>query len=164
MNLHIAALPNDFLTRVRERGLDDQLQAVHRFVSAEGGEPCRDVLRRAKPGEEVILASYCPFTLNGPYKEFGPVFVLANADEQPVGRGALPITSSVEDSYLQARFALRAYSYNEWILDSALVTRDAAPEIVERFLARADVAFVQARYPGHGCFACRIERGPSILS
>jgi Protein of unknown function (DUF1203) len=164
MNLHVAALPDDFLTRVRERGLDDQLQAVHRYVSAEGGEPCRDALRRARPGEEVILASYCPFTLSGPYKEFGPVFVLANSDAQPVQRGTLPIAASVEDSFLQERFALRAYSHNEWILDSALVMRDAAQEMVERFLARDDVAFVQARYPGHGCFACRIERAPSILS
>ena len=158
MNLHIVALPADFLTRVRVRGLDDQLQAVHRYVSAEGGEPCRDALRLAMPGEEVILASYCPFTLNWPYKEFGPVFVLAHPEPQPVRRDALPIATPLESSYLQERFALRAYSHNEWILDGALVERDAAYDTVERFLARPDVAFVQARYPSHGCFACRIER------
>lgn len=159
MNLHIRELPVDFLARVRGRGLDDQLQAVHRFVSVAGGEPCRDALRRARPGEEVILASFCPYTLNGPYKEFGPVFVLAQPDPQPVRRDVLPIAADPETSYLQERFALRAYGRNEWIVDSAFVTRDLAQETVERFLARDDVAFVQARYPGHGCFACRIERG-----
>ncbi len=144
--------------RVQRRGVDDQLQPVHRFISPSGGEPCRDALRRARPGEEVILASFCPYTLNGPYKEFGPVFVLANPDTQPVQRGALPIAPALDASYLQERFALRAYGHNEWVLDGALVTRDAAQEVVERFLARDDVAFVQARFPSHGCFACRIER------
>jgi len=91
MNIHIAPLPQDFLSRVRERGLDDQMQPVRRYVSTEGGEPCRDVLRRARPGEAVILASYCPFTQAGPYKEFGPVFVLAQASDEPVQRQVLPI-------------------------------------------------------------------------
>lgn len=64
MKIAIRPIKEDFLLKVREASLDDQNQKVVRLTAA-GGEPCRDVLRRAKPGEELILASYCPFTVAG---------------------------------------------------------------------------------------------------
>ena len=69
MKIQIAPLPEEFLTRVRTQGIDDLGQPVKRLVSVEGGEPCRDVLRRALPGEELILASFSPFGQVGPYHE-----------------------------------------------------------------------------------------------
>ena len=160
MNIYIAPLPQDFLTRVRARGLDDQLQPVRLTISATGGEPCRDVLRRARPGEEIILASFCPFTQAGPYKEFGPVFVLAHASDEPVQRDVLPLPLPLGkiETYFGAQFALRAYGHDETIIEGELVGSDAAGRFIEQFLRRPDVAFVQARFPTHGCFACRIER------
>ncbi len=162
MQIYLKPLPQDFLTRVRERGLDDQLQPVQRYVSAEGGEPCRDVLRRARPGEEVILASFCPFTQAGPYKEFGPVFVLANPTDEAVLRAKLPLPDGQPETYLGQRFALRAYDHTESIVDGELAEAADAESIVARFLDRPEVAFVQARFPAHGCFACRIERADPV--
>ncbi len=78
MSFQIRPLPQAFLDRVRNEGIDDQGEPVQRLI-AQGGEPCRDVLRRARPGEAIPLAS-------------------------------------------------------------------------------PDTAFVQARFPTYGCFACRIER------
>ena len=77
MKFQLLPLRQDFLHKARVEGLDDQGQPVRRYHSTEGGEPCRDVLRRARPGEEVILASYCPYEQDGPYKEYGPIFILA---------------------------------------------------------------------------------------
>ena len=158
MSIYLKPLPQDFLTRVRERGLDDQLQPVRRYVSIEGGEPCRDVLRRARPGEEVILASFCPFTQAGPYKEFGPVYVLAQPSDEDVARARLPLPDGDPETYLGERFALRAYDRSESIIDGELVMANEAEDTVARFLQRPEVAFVQVRFPAHGCFACRIER------
>jgi hypothetical protein len=70
MPITIAPIPIAFLNRVRHEGLDDLGQPVKR-VEAQGGEPCRDVLRRAQPGEQLILASFTPFTKPGPYHEIG---------------------------------------------------------------------------------------------
>lgn len=67
----IAPIPTAFLNRVRREGLNDLGQPVKR-VEAQGGEPCRDVLRRALPGEQLILASFTPFTKPGPYHELLP--------------------------------------------------------------------------------------------
>ncbi len=157
-NIYIKPLPQDFLTRVRERGLDDQLQPVRRYISTEGGEPCRDVLRRARPGEEVILASFCPYTQAGPYKEFGPVYVLANPSNENVQRNVMPLPNGRLETFLGERFALRAYDHSESIIDGELAQADEAEAFIERFLQRPEVAFVQARFPAHGCFACRFER------
>ena len=152
MKIQIAPLPEEFLTRVRTQGIDDLGQPVKRLVSVEGGEPCRDVLRRALPGEELILASFSPFGQVGPYHEYGPVFVLANAEEA-AARDRLPL-----DGYLRSQFVVRAYGADESILDAAMVTPGDATDTIERFFASDDVAFVHARFPVYGCFALRIDR------
>jgi len=153
MNINIAPLPADFIHRVRTLGIDDQGQPVQR-LRAEGGEPCRDVLRRANPGEELILASFSPFAKSGPYKEFGPVFLLANESAEPTDRSAFPTGSG----YLRERFVLRAYSEEESIVDAVMLTPADFDATLEKFLASPDVAFVHARFPTYGCFACRIDR------
>jgi len=149
-----APIRQDFLQRVRRDGRDDLNQAVKRVV-AKGGEPCRDALRRAMPGEELILASYSPFTVEGPYREFGPVFVFANDGDQPT-ESTLKIGAA--DTYLRDQFVVRAYSHDEEILDAALVAAPNAQETIDSFFTRDDVKFLHVRFPTYGCFACRIER------
>lgn len=154
--IQIAPLPPEFLQRVRNDGIDDLGQQVKRVRSISGGEPCRDVLRRARPGEELILASFSPFAKPGPYHEYGPVFLLANPSEEDVARAALPIATG----YLREQFVLRAYSDAEEIVDAAIVRQDESEARLAQFLERADVAFVHARFPAYGCFACRVDRAP----
>jgi hypothetical protein len=144
----IAPIPEAFLERVRSEGIDDLGQPVKRVV-AEGGEPCRDVLRRAVAGEELILASFTPFTKSGPYKEYGPIFVLANPRRESV---------QLQTGYLREQFAIRAYSEAEEIVDAALVKSHELEETVQRFLASEDTAFLHVRFPAYGCFALRIDR------
>jgi hypothetical protein len=152
----IALLPAPFLDRVRSEGLDDLGQPVKRVV-AQGGEPCRDVLRRAAAGEELILASFTPFTKSGPYKEYGPVFVLARPSDEAPRRDELPQAGGPAD-YLRAQFVIRAYSAAEEILDAELVQAADLAATVERFFASPDTAFLHARFPTYGCFALRIDR------
>jgi hypothetical protein len=153
MQIRIAPVPAAFLDRARNDGIDALGQPVRRVVSA-GGEPCRDVLRRAQAGEELILASFSPFREEGPYREFGPVFILAEDSAEDVTREELPMTQG----YLRDRFVLRAYSSREEILDAAMVTPAEAEATLEGFFAKPEVAFVHARFPLYGCFACRIDR------
>lgn len=152
----IAPIPHSFLNRVRREGIDDLGQPVKRRV-AEGGEPCRDVLRRAKAGEELILASFTPFSKPGPYKEYGPIFVLAHAAGEPVRRDALPPAGSPAD-YLREQFVIRAYSAEEEIIDAVMVSAPALEETVDRFFQSPGTAFLHVRFPTYGCFAMRIDR------
>ena len=152
----IAPIPQRFLDQVRTAGLDDLGQPVKR-VTAAGGEPCRDVLRRARAGEELILASFTPFAKSGPYKEYGPIFVLANASDEDVRRDALP-PAGTPTNYLREQFVVRAYSSAEEIVDAQLVGAATFAETVEKFFASSDTAFLHVRFPTYGCFACRIDR------
>jgi hypothetical protein len=153
--IRIAAIPQEFLDRVRGKGIDDLGQPVQRLI-AEGGEPCRDALRRAHAGEELILASFSPFTKAGPYREFGPIFVLAKPVEDEVRRDRLPTEG--EQRFLRDQFAIRAYSDAEEIVDAALVPASDAADTIERLLASGNTAFLHARFPAYGCFALRIDR------
>ena len=156
MTTTIAAIPDRFLQRVRTEGLDDQGQPVKRVI-AQGGEPCRDVLRRAVAGEELILASFTPFSKPGPYKEYGPIFVLAGATDEAVRRDELPRAGGSAD-YLREQFVIRAYSDAEEIVDAALVKAPDFEAAVERLFASEDTAFLHVRFPTYGCFALRIDR------
>ena len=151
----IAPIPASFLRQVRDEGRDALGQPVKR-VRASGGEPCRDVLRRAREGEELILASFSPFEKIGPYKEFGPVFVLANEPPAQVDRELLPIGG--DNDYLRSQFAIRAYSRDEEIIDAALVNARDAQTVIDEFFARPETSFLHLRFPSYGCFACRLDR------
>jgi hypothetical protein len=149
----IVAIKPAFERRARDGGIDDQGQAVEPHAAA-GGEPLRDVMRRAEPGERILLGSYCPFERNGPYKEYGPIFILAAAG------GAVPpvLPIGAAGAYFSRPFVLRAYSQDERIVD-ALITEPADAEAnIAKLLARAEIAFILARFAAYGCYACRIER------
>lgn len=152
----IAPIRESFLRRVRSEGIDDQGQPV-KHVVANGGEPCRDVLRRANAGEHLILASFTPFTKSGPYKEFGPIFLLARPSDEDVRRNALPQAGS-PTNYLREQFVIRAYSTEEEILDAALINASSFADTVAHFFRSSDTAFLHVRFPTYGCFACRIDR------
>ena len=149
----LGALRAGFVEQVREREIDDLQQPVVRSV-ARGGEPLRDLLRRALSGEEIILASYCPFDRAGPFREFGPIYVSARGGQ----RESEWIFSRRLDpalDYFQRQLTLRAYGFDGAIADATIIDFSAAPEQLERFLGRNDVEFVDARFPSYGCFAAR---------
>lgn len=151
----ITAINPQFLHKTRFTGLDDQAQAIEKFT-ASGGEPCRDVLRPAMPGEALLLASYCPFSLKGPFREYGPVFVLAQPQADRIQPNNL--AELVTCGYLGNTFVLRAYSATERIVDGVVVDHTLAEITLQAMLQRADVRFVLVRFAGYGCYACRIER------
>lgn len=158
MELVIKPIRADFLAKVREAGLDDQNQKVVRLV-AQGGEPCRDVLRRARPGDDLILASYCPFSVAGPYKEYGPIYVLAVSATEHVEYQTLPLPQGNALDYLRAQpFVLRAYSHMETIVAAELVEPELAESALQRLFGDRAVAFVLARFAAYGCYGFRIER------
>ena len=83
----------------------------------------RDSLHRAAAGEELMLASFCPFEVSGPYKEYGPVFIHAHEHTQ-VHPQDLP--DLIAQEYLVQQFVLRAYSVQEGILYIGLPMMDVS--------------------------------------
>lgn len=151
----IRPLSADFLDRLRCLG-EDALQQGPELHTAAGGEPCRDVLRRARPGERLLLASYSPFSRPGPYREYGPIYLLAEPGNEAVDYVRLPW--GADSDYFATTFVLRAYSADERIVDACLTEPTSAERELERLLARPGTDFVLARFAAYGCFGCRIER------
>lgn len=151
----ILPVRDDFLARARSEGIDDLGQPVERML-ATGGEPCRDSFRRAEAGEALILASYCPFQHAGPYREYGPVFILAQGDASVTPPARLPLDGV--QPYLGSSFALRAYSRSERIVGAVLSTPREAAEHLQRLFEDSGTDFVLARFAAYGCYALRIER------
>lgn len=157
---HIVPIHSAFLQRLREDGVDDQTQTAEHHI-ATGGEPCRDVLRRAQPGERIVLASYTPFTKPGPYKEFGPIFVMADGAEEASKPLPPSLNALAACGYLRDTFVLRAYDGADRIVDGVVVQVDAAEHTLQDMLRRETVRYVLVRFAGYGCYACRIEAVPA---
>ncbi|MBI2511426.1 MAG: DUF1203 domain-containing protein [Opitutae bacterium] len=151
----IAPISPEFVQRVRATLRDDFGRTV-RVSVAEGGEPLRDQLRRAAPGERIILGGYQAVALPSEFAAIGPVFVSADgADAPPPIRDALPA------GYFNRTFALRGYDALDRIAHSTLVEPERAPDEFAAMLARPGVAYLHAHFAGHGCFAARIDRSES---
>ena len=157
MSFQITPIRESFIKQVREQGIDDLGQAVE-YSLAQGGEPCRDVLRRAKPGEKLILASYCPFSQQGPYREYGPVFILAENTEEEIDYSELAVNHKNEQQYFVAPFVLRGYDSKERIIDAAITSLTEAKSQVEFLFNNPQVNFVLARFAAYGCYALRLDR------
>jgi hypothetical protein len=147
----ISPVAADFVAAVRAT-LRDHFSRPVTIATASGGEPMRDQLRRAEPGERLILCSYQAVPLPSLFAEIGPIYVSAEAPAPSPFVGTLP------PGYFNRTFALRAYDDQDRIVQSTLVEPDAAAEKFREFLAAPGVAYLHARFGGHGCFAARIDR------
>lgn len=116
MDWQIETLAPAFIQRARREGVDALGQPVRR-LAARGGEPLRDALRRARPGEALILASYSPFRLDGPYREFGPVFLAAEPQAESLPSLDVLLAGP---GYFRDAPALRAYDAGQSMLEAAL--------------------------------------------
>jgi hypothetical protein len=139
MGMQIGSIPEPFLNRVRSEGIDDLGQPVKRVV-AQGGEPCRDVLRRAKPGEELILASFTPFTKAGPFKEYGPIYVLANPSDEDVKRDGLPpagLKPNSPSGWTATNFAIfpvaSRTTFNQYVSGSGDIENESFPFSIKAY-------------------------------
>lgn len=152
MSFRILPLPTEFLDKVRVLRRDDQGQQVQPFTSSTGGEPLRCCLRRARPGEELALVSFSPFALQNAFKELGPIYV--HVDSCPGVQDAGRLSADFDASQL----SFRAYSHDQVIVGATLAPGTRAADTVAELLTRPDVAHVDARFAGYGCFLARCVR------
>ena len=138
---------------------DDELRAlgaVRVFAEEDRRFPCRVGLRRVRLGEELILLNHVHNPIpTSPYRASGPIFV-ARESRQARHADELPAL------LLDVPLSLRAYDGRAFIVDAGAAEGDGVVLMLARFLAREDVAWVDAHYAGRGCFAARIMRAPAL--
>ena len=115
-------------------------------LTAEGNEPCRRCLRRARPGEALLLLGYDPFTVRSPYAGEGPVFVHEHCGEPGAG------TDQVRGSVL----SVRSYDRDAMLVDAEVMPGEALADRATALL-EGDAAFLHVHFAGPGCFAFRVD-------
>ncbi len=151
--LSFEAIPPDRLARIRATMTDEAGHLLTEEAGHPGGSPLRCCLRESRSGERVLLLSYAPPGGRGPYAETGPVFVHA----QPCGGYATP------DRYPPAlrhrQQVVRAYDHEGRIAAGVLAADGGrAMPVIRGLLARPEVALVQLRNVGYGCYNFAVRR------
>lgn len=121
-------------------------------VDAPVGFPCRISLEDAPVGEDVLLLPFVHQDSRSPYRASGPIFVRR-------GQAAAARIVDALPTYLTLRpLSVRAYDAADEMVDAEVVDGAAAAPLIERYLARGDVAYLHVHFARRGCFACRIDR------
>ncbi len=121
-------------------------------VDAPVGFPCRISLEDAPVGEDVLLLPFAHQDSRSPYRASGPIFVRRGLSEATRVVDQLP-------PYLTRRpLSVRAYDASDDMVDAEVIDGGEAGLLIERYLARADVAYLHIHFARRGCYACRVER------
>lgn len=125
----------------------------HTVVIADSprGYPCRHCLRWAEPGERMILFPFAAIAPGRPYSESGPIFVHADSCERYRAVDEFPV------EFRQGR-VVRAYNAQHDMIAAEVANGEGPEAVIERFLQRAETAFVHVRSVSHGCYTMEIER------
>jgi hypothetical protein len=116
------------------------------------GFPCRISLEDAPVGEDVLLLPFAHQDSRSPYRASGPIFVRR-------GRPAAARITNALPPYLTLRpLSVRAYDATDEMVDADVVDGAKSAPLIERYLARDDVAYLHVHFARGGCYACRIDR------
>jgi hypothetical protein len=128
-------------------------RGVRRYqVDAHPGFPDRVELRDLMPGETALLLNYEHQSADTPYRSRHAIFVREGAAQAFTAVDTLPEVIRVRP------ISLRAFDAAGEMVDADLADGAALVPVIERFLARDDVAYCHAHYAKRGCYAARIER------
>ena len=129
------------------------LAGARRYVvDAKPGFPDRIAVRDLEIGETAILINYEHQPADTPYRARHAIFVSETATEP------LDLLGSIPEAMRIRPISLRAFGWNDEMLDADLVPGTDLIPLIARFFAVSDVAYLHAHYAKRGCYAARIVR------
>jgi hypothetical protein len=121
-------------------------------VDCTPGFPDRVEVRDLEVGETALLLNFEHQPADTPYRARHAIFVGEGS------RRALDLVDALPDAILRRPISLRAFDADGEMVDADLADGLVLRPVIERFLRRADVAYLHAHYAKRGCYAARIER------
>ncbi len=116
------------------------------------GYPCRQCLRDAEPGEELVLVSHDPFTTTSPYRCASPIFLHRTACGTPADTAVIP------EQLTRRQLSARAFDTDAMMIDAAIVPGIDLAATLARFFADAATDHVHVHNATRGCWAVRVDR------
>lgn len=117
------------------------------------GYPCRQCLRDADVGEELILVSHNPFTTNSQYRSASPIFLHRLACEPPNDPTHLP------QQLTQRQLSVRSFDQDEMMIDAAVIDGQELAHTIQGFFENATSEQIHVHNATRGCWAVTVERG-----
>ncbi len=115
------------------------------------GYPCRQCLRDAEIGDEMLLISYDPFTASSPYRCASPIFIHKNPCGSDDHQG-LPIQLT------SRTLSVRGFDSEAMMLGAALIEGDDLRDTIEMLFDNPAINHLHVHNASRGCFAARVER------
>jgi hypothetical protein len=150
--------PTSYVVAAIDHSAADELRAhggINYVVDEQPGFPCRQCLRDAEIGDEMILVSHDPFRGRSPYRSASPIFLHRWPCAPPADDTELPLQLT------RRRLSVRAFDASEMMLDAALIEGAELGATIERLLENGAVDHLHLHNEPRGCFAARIERPAS---
>jgi hypothetical protein len=144
----IEAVPADVAAHLRSTA------SVVRVADASPGYPCRQCLRDADVGDELVLVSYDPFDDVGgsPYRSTSPIFLHRNDCR------ARRDTSAVPEQLARRQLSVRAFDAAAMMLDGRVVEGADLAATLDELLALPGAERIHIHNAGPGCFAATARR------
>jgi hypothetical protein len=128
-----------------------ELGGITYVADEKPGYPCRQCLRDAEIGEEVILVSYDPFTASSPYRCASPIFIHSAACT-PYDLAELP------EQLTRGNRSVRAFDQAAMMLDAALIEGEDLAATIDRLFDNPEVDHLHIHNEPRGCWAARVDR------
>jgi hypothetical protein len=120
------------------------------------GFPCRQCLRDAEIGDELLLVSHDPFIIDSPYRSASPIFLHREACSPADDLHGLP------EQLMVRQLSVRAFDVNALMIDAAIVQGDHLARALDRMFDDAKCDHVHVHNATRGCWAVRIDRQDSV--
>jgi len=115
------------------------------------GFPCRQCLRDAEIGDEMILVSYDPFEDSSPYRCASPIFIHRSP--------CIPFGSEELPEQLTGRtLSVRGFDDAAMMRDAALIDGDDLEDTIKGLFDNPDIEYLHVHNPARGCWAAKVAR------
>jgi hypothetical protein len=131
-----------------------------RYVAdAYPGYPCRQCLRDAEVGDELVLVSHDPFTGRSEYRSASPIFLHASPCTPP----DLDTDSSrsLPEQLTRRQLSVRSFDIDEMMIDAAVIDGSDLEATIDRFFETAESHSIHVHNATRGCWAVSVDRSPT---
>ncbi|MEO7398711.1 MAG: DUF1203 domain-containing protein [Ilumatobacteraceae bacterium] len=123
------------------------------FVAdAEPGYPCRQCLRDAAIGDELVLVSHDPFDVDSPYRSASPIFLHRQPCGQPADDNELP------EQLTSRMLSVRSFDRDAMMIDAAVIGGTDLRATIDRLFTDDSAQRIHVHNATRGCWAVGVRR------
>lgn len=134
---------------LRERGGPTYVADEH------PGFPCRQCLKDAQIGEELVLVSHDPFAKDSEYRSASPIFLHCSPCLP-----AVQIDGKLPMQLTRRQLSIRSFDEDEMMINADVIDGSALHDTIDRFFADEQAHRIHVHNASRGCWAVAVDRPP----